>query len=243
MSMTARFVAVTPALLDQFKRDPEPVPGLFMESAPAAGLGALLNNPRLQERLQALGPQLLSGALANLKPEQREAMLKRLAALGVSEEAFKAGTGGAALGKLMAARASKGGSRGGAASSAGATVDLDKNWHGVHFLLCGAAEPGAALLSQVVMGGTEIGEDEHGYGPARYFDSARTAEIAQALGDANLEAAMRARFDPAAMNAAQIYPFGWSPGRLDELIASFHALRDFFAAASAGRQAVITCLV
>ncbi len=111
-----------------------------------------------------------------MRPEQREAIAKRLAALGVSAESFKAGTGGAALGKLMAERAGKL-PQGVRPAGAGGSITLDKNWHGVHFLLCGAPEPGITLLSQVVMGGVEIGEDDNGYGPARYFDAARTAAI------------------------------------------------------------------
>ncbi len=243
MSMTARFVQVSPDTLQQLIADPERVAELFTDAAPGVGFGKLLDNPKVQERLQSMGSKLLSGAMAGLRPDQREALTKRLAALGVSLEAFEAGTGGAALGKLKASRA---GNRPQASRRAGAgtSISLDKDWHGVHFLLCGAAEPGGTLLSQVVMGGVEVGEDDNGYGPARYFTADRTAEIARALADPALEAAMKARFDPARMTAAELYPGGWEQaGELDRLMESFRELREFFTAASQSHRAVITCIV
>ena len=55
----------------------------------------------------------------------------------------------------------------------GHSVSLDKAWHGLHYLLCGALEPAPGPLGQAVFGGTEIGEDP-GYGPARYFSLHRS---------------------------------------------------------------------
>ena len=49
----------------------------------------------------------------------------------------------------------------------------------MHYVLCGEVEPGAAPLSQAVLGGVALGEDDEGssgYGPARYFTAAQTAE-------------------------------------------------------------------
>src|SRR5713101_847513 len=78
-----------------------------------------------------------------------------------------------------------------------------KAWHGVHYLLCGDIEPGSAIPSQAVMGGVELGEDL-GYGPARYFETGKVNQIAQALSAANLEAEMIARFDPVKMTSLGI---------------------------------------
>src|ERR1700724_3006719 len=47
----------------------------------------------------------------------------------------------------------------------GAAISIDKSWHGVHYLLCGAAEPTTTLISKAIMGGTEVGDDFSGYGP------------------------------------------------------------------------------
>ena len=83
-----------------------------------------------------------------------------------------------------------------------AGLSLDKNWHGVHYVLCGEAEPGVQLLSQAVMGGVELGDDEgfSGYGPPRYFTPAKVAELAQVLSQPELESESAARFDAARMS-------------------------------------------
>jgi hypothetical protein len=202
----------------------------------------MIDDPKVQARLRSMGPRLLAGAMAGLRPEQREALIKRLAALGVSTESFQAGTGGAALGRLMAARVQRQ-MQATRPSGAGNLLSLDKNWHGVHFLLCGAPEPGKTILSQIVLGGIEIGDDDHGYGPARYFAPDRAAEIARELADPGLETVMKARFDPARMTAAGIYPGRWNQGELNCLMESFRELCEFFTAATRKQFAIITCIV
>src|SRR5262245_58137806 len=47
-------------------------------------------------------------------------------------------------------------------------LDTDKAWHITHFLLTGEAWGGAEPLANAVLGGTEIGDEDVGYGPARY---------------------------------------------------------------------------
>jgi hypothetical protein len=84
-------------------------------------------------------------------------------------------------------------------------LDLDKAWHGLHFLLTGSAweghEPGCFL----VRGGEEIGDEDYGYGPVRAFRSQQTQEIASFLG-ALSRAELTRRFDPGRMTQLQIYP-------------------------------------
>jgi len=112
----------------------------------------------------------------------------------------------------------------------------------VHYLLCGKAEPGTDLASQAIMGGTEVGEDL-GYGPARYFEADKVADIARELSRPNLEAEMTARFDPAQMANLGIYP-----GQFDAtddrqwLMDAFRQLRQFYVDASAANLCVVTCL-
>ena len=53
----------------------------------------------------------------------------------------------------------------------GIETDLDKAWHGIHYLLTGTAWAGAEPLNFIVCGGTEVGDIDVGYGPARVFSS------------------------------------------------------------------------
>lgn len=64
-------------------------------------------------------------------------------------------------------------------------LSLDKAWHGVHYVLCGEAEPGPTLLSQAVLSGANLGEE-----------AAQVAEIAQALSRPELESESCDRYLP-----------------------------------------------
>lgn len=111
------------------------------------------------------------------------------------------------------------------------TIDLDKAWHGIHFMLTGTAWEGEPPLNFLMQGGTVIGEVEVGYGPARGMTAAEVQTVAEALAGID-EAFMRARFDPAQMTQLDIYPGIWDrdPAEDDSLgycLEYFGALRTF----------------
>lgn len=236
MSMMARFVAVAPARLDKMKKSPDLVEALF---APDDALARFEPSAALQDRIRNQAPEVLRNALERMPPDLREQLMR---SFGIGEADLGAPGTGDAIVKRMTERAAAlrqlTRPRGEPAPTG---ISLDKAWHGLHYLLCGAVEPAPGPLGQAVLGGTEIGEDL-GYGPARYFTAAETAEIAQALGASGLEAALRARFDPAAMTPLGLYPGGWDANGDGWLIDAFHTLRDFYAAASAAGQAVVTAI-
>ncbi len=245
MSMIGKFVQVEPDRFKQILSDPSSVTELFMAKGPAmANLFAL--SETMRERVRNIAPGALGGWIDRLPPQAQERLAERLKLLGVDLESIKSGSG-EAIGNILDAMrqrlgALSGPPAGGSRPAPITSLSLEKDWHAVHYLLCGAAEPGKSLLSQVVMGGTDIGDDDLGYGPARYFDANKTADIARELGRSGLEDEMRARFDPATMVAAGLYPGGWEPDEIENLISEFQQLRDFFADASAHGRIVVTCL-
>jgi hypothetical protein len=91
------------------------------------------------------------------------------------------------------------------ADDEGADVDLDKAWHGIHYVLTGSADAGAAPLDFLLEGGRYVGDEEIGYGPPWAFTSAETKNIADAL-SAVTDDQIAARYDPRAMAAAGVYP-------------------------------------
>src|SRR5262249_7621299 len=118
-------------------------------------------------------------------------------------------------------------------------ISIDKAWHGVHYVMCGAPEPGSTLLSQAILGGTDTGDDEEGfsgYGPARYFTAAQVAELARALSRPELETEAAQRFDSARMAQLELYP-GWDASHAQDdrewIMGSFRRLRDFYQDAAA----------
>lgn len=252
MSMMGRFVQVSPDRLKQIIDDPSDVEELFAsEQVSQAAMPKLIG--ALQAQLQRQTPQMLAASMAAMPPEVRERLAQSLKNVGIDPDALARGEGGDALAKLMAQRLQELGSRlpgqppasGGSAQPSkkgGASLSIDKAWHGVHYLLCGKVEPGSDVASQAVMGGTEVGEDL-GYGPARYFEADEVAAIARELSRPNLEAEMDARWDPDKMASLGIYP-GQFIATEDRqwLMDAFRKLRQFYVDASAAKLAVVTCL-
>jgi hypothetical protein len=121
-------------------------------------------------------------------------------------------------------------------------LDLDKAWHGVHWLLTGSVDETTTPEGQAVLGGTEVGDD-WGYGPPRLLRPDDVRRVAAAL-EAVTAADLRARFDPAAMTAADVYPFIWDEEDVFEeyLAPSYETLRDFYSRAAARGDAVLAVL-
>lgn len=115
--------------------------------------------------------------------------------------------------------------------SAGDLSDLDKAWHGIHYLLTGSAYEGDAPLDFLVAGGREVGDIDVGYGPARVLTSAETRRVRDALRLLDDET-LRSRFDPRDMMEKEIYPEIWDRPPADEdtlgyLIDNLQVLRTF----------------
>ena len=95
-------------------------------------------------------------------------------------------------------------------------VDLDKYWHAIHFLLTGTAgdlpdHPVGALMS----GGRTIGRTEERR-PERLLSPEAVHRLAAALRDVSW-AGLSTRYDPGALEAAEIYPGYWTRNDIDHL--------------------------
>jgi hypothetical protein len=133
------------------------------------------------------------------------------------------------------------------AADEGRVLDLDKAWHGLHFLLTGTAwdgeEPGCFLLA----GGQEIGDDEADSRP-RVLDANQVRRFSEFLSAISTQELQR-RFDPARMNLLDISPEGiWAGDLAPDMPAfkylseSFDDLRTFVGGAAEQSDAVIVQL-
>jgi hypothetical protein len=106
-------------------------------------------------------------------------------------------------------------------------IDVDKAWHGIHFLLNGKPWEGEPPLDFIV-GGKPLGDVDVGYGPARAFDADEVRAIAAALEPITKDVLMM-RFDAPAMKAAEIYPnIGDDPpDDVEYLVEHYERLREF----------------
>lgn len=113
-------------------------------------------------------------------------------------------------------------------------LDVDKAWHGIHYMLTGSVDGGEEPLSLTVFGGEEIGEDM-GYGPARFLTPQQVKAVSAAL-DALGEDDFRSRFAPEEMEAAEIYPDDiWlsdSQEALEDLMEGYRQLVVFYSQAA-----------
>ena len=87
------------------------------------------------------------------------------------------------------------------------TLDIDKSWHAIHFVLSGEVWEidEDNLLSQVVLGGSPVNDDDMGYGPARLLEKDLVKKLADALMSWD-EKAFRHNFSMADMVENHVYP-------------------------------------
>lgn len=122
-------------------------------------------------------------------------------------------------------------------------LDIDKAWHGLHFLLTGSGEPTNDIRSKAIFGGKEIGDDV-GYGPARLLTANEVKTIARALKSETSEK-LRARYDPKRMDALGIYPGIWvrdGTEALHYLLENYAALVAFYEKSAAAGHAILIVL-
>lgn len=125
-------------------------------------------------------------------------------------------------------------------------VDLEKDWHALHFLLTGDASLNPEHhendpLYNLVMGGRPTSL-EASYGPVRKFEADDIRQIVAALEKISVDE-LRARFSPAAFNAAEIYPRptpgGWDLAEMEGVFQVFPKLRQLFVDALSAGDVVI----
>ncbi|HWA25390.1 MAG TPA: YfbM family protein [Lacunisphaera sp.] len=129
---------------------------------------------------------------------------------------------------------------------AGDTIDLDKAWNAIHFMLTNSADDTDHPLGFLFSGG-EVIDEEVGYGPARAFSAAQTQEIARLVAEISREDFL-GRYDAPAMFRAKVYPDAlWAPDRVnddlaDYVVGNFDFLKQFLSAAAAAKQGFLVFL-
>ena len=97
----------------------------------------------------------------------------------------------------------------------GTRCDLDKSWHGIHYLLTGTAWEGTPPLDFLIEGGHQVGQIDPEHGPVRAFrhDEVRAFyDAISMMGPYEL----RKRFNPRDMAAKEIYPDIWTKSPSEE---------------------------
>ena len=117
-------------------------------------------------------------------------------------------------------------------------TDLDKAWHGIHYLLTGSNWGGDPPLNFLVAGGLPVGDVDVGYGPARVFHSSEVARIHDDLGAIQPDD-LRRRYNPDEMMEQDIYPTIWDRDPKDDdalgYLVEYFAVLQRFVGEAAGR--------
>lgn len=109
----------------------------------------------------------------------------------------------------------------------GEEISLDKSWHGLHYLFTGTTWEGEPPASFLLNWGSEIGDVDVGYGPARGFTAQETSTISHYLSSITIET-LTQRYNPQRMMELEIYPTIWDrDGELDYLLEYFPILSNF----------------
>jgi hypothetical protein len=124
------------------------------------------------------------------------------------------------------------------------SVDLDKAWHGIHYLLNGTPWKVTSTAGEAILGGREFGTDL-GYGPPHFLTPAQVKAIAEALLK-ETPAILTSRYRPESMETAGIYPKGiWKregPQALQYLLDYYNPLVAFYKRAAENGYAVVIAL-
>ena len=153
---------------------------------------------------------------------------------------------GRIFGRPPAAEAGTSGEAFALADGEGVNADLDKAWHGIHYLLTGTAWEGDKPLNFLLAGGRPVGDIDVGYGPARVHSAAETRAAHEALTQLS-DDDLRGRFDPGDMTSKEIYPEIWDrrpeeDDTLGYLMEHVGTLREFLAQAVEQRQGLVVHL-
>lgn len=125
-------------------------------------------------------------------------------------------------------------------------IDLDKAWHGLHFLFTGSDLEGEPPLNFFMGGGKEVGDIDVGYGPARVFRSDQVQAIQAVLGKIEKDELIQ-KYQPDVMIQKDIYPAIWDRNPEDDnmlayLLEYFGVLREFMNTSAARGMGMAICL-
>ena len=130
------------------------------------------------------------------------------------------------------------------------SMDIDKAWGGILYLLTGKAfvsgspEDEVDSLNRIFFSAQFFDEDmDVGYGPAHYLTPEQVAGIHRKIASLT-EADLKAHYDPEAMSEEEeLYPsLDWDDEDFEYLYSHFQALQSFFATAASRGEAIVTYL-
>ena len=108
------------------------------------------------------------------------------------------------------------------------SLDLDKMWHVLHFLMTGEPWEVDTPLSRALFGNAKLGPGTgYGGGPAGFLTPQEVREVTEALSSVTHQA-LRQRFSLERLNAGDIYPGNFEDHEIEVLIRDFDRLVAYY---------------
>jgi len=122
-------------------------------------------------------------------------------------------------------------------------LSIEKSWQVIHFLLTGDPWNGEEPLCNAVLGGTEIGDVDVGYGPARFLTPVQVKAVSAALSNVSPES-LWSHFDLQAIRNLEVYPHGWEGNDEEREVTQhyFSELKIFFEEAAKRNETIVIYL-
>lgn len=119
-------------------------------------------------------------------------------------------------------------------------LDIDKSWHGIHYILTNDVWEGEPPARDVILGGEAVGEDV-GYGPARFLNIEEVKNVNSYLSTINSNY-IKEKYNPTELENNEIYPNSWADEDYDYLVGYFEDLKKFYEKAASENKMVIQYL-
>ena len=122
--------------------------------------------------------------------------------------------------------------------SSSRVLDMGRDWQLIPFLI--------GRGSELLLGGSVLGEVDYGYGPVRYLTPDQVQSVWKVLASVT-KSALRSQFQPARLDADKVYPGGWSlcydepflSLEFERLWVGFEGLATFFREASSANDYIL----
>jgi len=243
MSMIGHLRQITPADLERLKSDPLQVLDFLGEGVTPGRMIRAEDAQALISKFQDVAARILAdpavrGNPAAAEAKAREEMMKLIGSAPPAAGVGQPSSAGHAARSPDVARPPDV-ARSPSTGPGIQELNLDKSWHGIHYLLTGRIDEAPPPLGNAILGGTEIGEDL-GYGPARYLTPEQVREVAQALAGITSDDFVR-RFDPQKIRRASVYALD-NDATADYCVQYFEKLVAYYRDAAAQGNAMLLYL-
>lgn len=129
-------------------------------------------------------------------------------------------------------------------SKVNSSLDIDKSWDGISFILCNYSRSSKHPFSKLFMGANTIHPGKHlGNGPTFFLTKDEVTFLSKKINEFSVED-FRKKFDAQKMMNAHIYPEIWliDENALDYLLHYFEKIKRFLKDASSENQFVVMAM-